>query len=476
MRAAKRCRSDGTAGRRARKRARDIPKPTQGDLISSLPDDILEAIISLLPIKDGVRTQAVARGWRPLWRSMPLDLDGTDICSNKYKRISVVSGILRDHLGPARRFTFENICLRKSRKGHAKDDARIESWFHSRCLDNIEELDISFRLLGKADVSRNRYPLPSSVLRLAPTLVVAGIGMCRFPSEIAPCLNFPLLRDLTLWSLSMSEEALHVLLSACHVLETLFLQDIRDVDCLRVSSPTLRIIWFIPTHLGRQGLVIEDVPHLERLLCPALDGETIRVHKAPKLKILGPLSPHVSKIEIANLILQGTIPPSLSHSICTVNILALKFAGPDLNAVLNILQCFPCLEKLHVIMIDMHQYEPLNPIKCLESHLKVLVLNNYIGDEEDIGFAKFFVSNAKVVKEIKFGVSNEIGNDRKWMSNQVTLLEVENRASQDVQLKFSTGYSHLGTYVDTSDLPIADPFDSRFNFANGVDWTWRFVF
>ena len=125
-------------------------------------------------------------------------------------------------------------------------------------------------------------------------------------------------------------------------------------------------------------------------------------------------------------------------------------------------------------MIDMHQCEPLNPIKCLERHLKVLVLNNYIGDEEDIGFAKFFVSNAKVVKEIKFEVSNEIGNDRKWMSNQVTLLEVENRASQDVRLKFSTGYSHLGTYVDTSDLPIADPFDSRFKFANGVDQTWRF--
>ena len=66
----------------------------------------------------------------------------------------------------------------------------------------------------------------------------------------------------------------------------------------------------------------------------------------------------------------------------------------------------------------MCQYNPLDPIKCLESHLKVLVLNNYIGDEEDIGFAKFFVSNAKVVKEIKFGVSTEIGKDRKWMSNQ----------------------------------------------------------
>ncbi|KAE8768963.1 hypothetical protein D1007_59500 [Hordeum vulgare] len=288
--AAKRRRPDGTAGGGRRpKRARDLRSPSHGDLISSLPDAILEAIISLLPIKNGARTQAVARGWRPLWRSTPLDLDGTNICSNKFKRVSVVSSILRDHLGPARRFTFVNICVRKSKKGYSMDDAQIERWFHCRCLDKLEELDISFRLLGIANVSRNRYPLPSSVLRLAPTLVVATIGVCRFPSEVAASLNFPLLRELTLWSITISEEALDVLLSACHVLDTLFLEDIHDVDCLR-----------------------------------------------------------------------ETIPASLSHSICTVNIVALKFFRPDLNAVLAVLRCFPCLEKLYVIWDETLKAEMVN--------------------------------------------------------------------------------------------------------------------
>jgi hypothetical protein len=114
------------------------------------------------------------------------------------------------------------------------------------------------------------------------------------------------------------------------------------------------------------------------------------------------------------------------------------------------------------------QYDPLNPVKCLESHLKVLVLKNYTGGEEELGFAKFFVLNARVVKEINFAVCGKVAIDKNWMTDQLRLLQVEARASQDARLKFRGGYSVWGTYhVDTSDLSIDDPFSSC--FANGVD-------
>jgi hypothetical protein len=82
------------------------------------------------------------------------------------------------------------------------------------------------------------------------------------------------------------------------------------------------------------------------------------------------------------------------------------------------------------------RYDPLDLIKCLESHLKVVVLKNYRGGEEDVAFAKFFVLNAKVVKEIKFGVFDEVDIDKNWMIDQHRLLEVRTRASRDVQIKF----------------------------------------
>jgi hypothetical protein len=34
-----------------------------------------------------------------------------------------------------------------------------------------------------------------------------------------------------------------------------------------------------------------------------------------------------------------------------------------------------------------HQYDPLDLIKCLESPLKAVVLKNYRGGEEDVAFA-----------------------------------------------------------------------------------------
>ncbi|KAF6988107.1 hypothetical protein CFC21_005687 [Triticum aestivum] len=485
--APKRRASAGTARRRPRKRIRedklvsDGDLISHGDLISKLPDDVLGTIISLLPTKDGARTQAIARRWRPLWRSSPLNLDASyHLRRDEFKRLSLVSRILSDHPGPARCFAFRFIRLHKAKKRFAEDAAQINSWFHSRSLDNLQELEISFSLLeygyGQSEKEK-RYPLPPSVLRLASTLHLARIGSCDFPKEIAPSLNFPLLRQLHLWRVSISEDVFSGVLSGCHVLANLYLSEIREVGSLRICSPTLRIIVITCLFEGKGELVIMEAPRLERLLLrpPVLGSEIIRVVKAPKLEMLGLLSPCISEIEIVNIIFKGLISSSSESSIRTVKVLALNFSSPALDAILDILRCFPCLQKLYVIwdkyvkaeIKNARQYDPLDPIKCLDNHLKVLVLKNYKGGEEDVGFAKFFVLNAKVVKEINFGVCKEIGIDKSWMTNQLRLLEVETRASQDAQLKFGSGSYCWGTYLDTKDLCIADPFSCC--FADGVD-------
>lgn len=101
-------------------------------------------------------------------------------------------------------------------------------------------------------------------------------------------------------------------------------------------------------------------------------------------------------------------------------------------------------------MQNVCQYDPLDPIKCLETHLKSW-------GWEVMEAVRFFVLNAKVLKEMTFGVRGKV--KKKWVANQHMLLEVENKASRDAQIKFRYR-PHL--YLDVHDLSIPDPFNHAF--------------
>ena len=109
---------------------------------------------------------------------------------------------------------------------------------------------------------------------------------------------------------------------------------------------------------------------------------------------------------------------------------------------------------MNIGMKNARQYDPLDPVKGLDTHLKKLVLKNYEGSEQDVGFAKFFILNAKVLKKLKFGVSHRI--NKQWVADQYRLLEMENRASQGAQLEFIQNDDVSS--LDAHDLSTADPF------------------
>uniref|UniRef100_A0ACD5Z6V7 Uncharacterized protein n=2 Tax=Avena sativa TaxID=4498 RepID=A0ACD5Z6V7_AVESA len=426
-----------------------------GDIISGLPDAILGTIISLLPTKEGARTQAISCRWRPLWRTAPLNLEvDRTLCPDPCERAcaSIVSRILSDHSGPARRFCCPSIHL-----DDEDDHALVDGWFRS--LTNLQELDVSFvRRSPRPETDR---ALASSLLRVASTLVVAKIGGCNFSREIVPSSVFPRLKDLQLHYVSLSEEFVHGVLSGCRALESLLLWNIFAAGRIRIScisSPTLRSIGF-SLCTGRAELVIEDTPRLERLLTPfaGSGGDTLQVTGAPKLEILGPLSPTVE-------VFQGMMPISLTNSMHTVKVLALT-SGPQLNVVLDVLKCFPSLEKLYVILQKDFKmgvkhgshHDPLDQVKCLGNHLTEMVLLNYYGCEQEVEFAKFFVLNAPVLKNIKFRVPKNYNNE--WVAIQQRMLQVNNRASRDAEFEFRCGLDSFINYLAIHDLSLTDPFE-----------------
>jgi len=131
---------------------------------------------------------------------------------------------------------------------------------------------------------------------------------------------------------------------------------------------------------------------------------------------------------------------SLTTSMATVRVLALESLGPNLDSVLDFLKCFPCVEKLYITFNRLKTvknariYNPLDPIECLELHLKKVVVNYYRGMRPEVDFAKFFVLNAKVLNDMYFGVLQSC-ND-KWIANQRRQLQLDNKASPDAQFAF----------------------------------------
>jgi hypothetical protein len=262
------------------------PSGGRADFISNLPDEVLGTIVSLLPTKDGCRTQALSRRWRPIWRSAPLNLEDADRGFSD----QVVYKILSGHLGPARRISLTRI-RSLPRRHQAAGDGRSNGngWLAPQDLANLQE----FELVHRFDCRRNS--LPPSVFRLAPALSVARFGLCRLPPNLA--VDFPHLKQLTLHMVTLTEVTLSGVLSGCPALESLLLDQNVGVSRLRISSPTLRSVGFCASWnrqvvagiVNVQEMVIEDAPCLERLLPlnPDYGPATIRVISAPKLKILG---------------------------------------------------------------------------------------------------------------------------------------------------------------------------------------------
>ncbi|KAM0898086.1 hypothetical protein ACQ4PT_022164 [Festuca glaucescens] len=319
-----------------------------GDFISRLPVTLLGSIVFLLPTKEAVRTQVISRWWRPLWRSAPLNLVADrELKSKGHKTVDLIPKILSEHPGPACRFS---LCL-------SKIDCydKIESWLSSQALDKLHELELSndhwynFR--------ENLYLLPSSVYRFAPTLCVAKFVGCRFTNLIVMLsLKFPCLKQLTLDRVTISEDALQSMLSGCSALESLELKKSFGFGRLCISSQTVKSIGcctdWSKIGLFLQELVIEDAPCLERLL--PLDQKhgpvAIWVVSAPKLKILGMLSEGISELHFGTTVFQKMIAVGLTTKMQAMRVLVLDSAGPNLDAVVNFLKCFPCLERLYVSM------------------------------------------------------------------------------------------------------------------------------
>ncbi|KAM0881432.1 hypothetical protein ACQ4PT_032987 [Festuca glaucescens] len=385
------------------------------DRISNLPDAVLGEIISLLPTREGARTQALASRWRHLWRAAPLNVDYRRLPGHRDRQDVLVGVILSAHQGPGRR-----LCLPAPRLQYRADAA--DAWFRSPALDNLQELD----------------------------LYLAYIDTLRFPQ----------LRKLALVAVEISECSPHsIITKGCPVLECLLLNTCFGIRRLQINSPTLISIGI---HSSSDQLIIDNGPSLQRLVHFGLHMEMqVTVVSAPKLETLGYVSEYFgqSKIVFGSTVIQVI----LTTMVCTVKILAINLYMFDLDMVVDLMRCFPRLEKFYIKLeksgeTRLWRSKHRDLLGSLDIRLKTLVLGCYQGIQPQVNLATFIVSNAIMLESIRLEVEPCNYNEC-FFTEQHRRLQMEKRACKDARLCFTRNCPQDAlTVVPLCRLDLTDPF------------------
>ncbi|KAL7249556.1 hypothetical protein ACSBR1_011698 [Camellia fascicularis] len=417
------------------------------DQVSNLPEPVLCRILSLLSMKDAVKTSLLGPKWKDLWAAVPnLEFDFKSMyhpngpcCDSKDKLskfMDFVEGglILRDGLN-IQKFNLScfEIC----------DFSQIYAWICNVITCNVQEIDIR--------LSVHPYgQLPWRLLTCKTLGVLKLTG--RFVLNVPANICFPSLKILHLRSLIYTDDAsIEKLFSSCPILEDLDVvrHDWDNVWSFNVSVQSLRrlSLCFHPKGFeflkDHQHKIMVDTPNLEYLKLHNYVSEDYMFYNISCLveADLDIIRPRVSSVRrsifskgVGKLFMRMSTVKLLSLSTRTLcvllfvhdlrynniptfhNLVRLKLGlDPFLGWHLlpKLLVSSPNLEVLcfeqglvyvknnnpndhHIRFRSMPQEVP----ECLLTHLKTIEIHRLVGKIDELKLIKYFLKNAMVLKNM----------------------------------------------------------------------------
>ncbi|XP_055961248.1 F-box/LRR-repeat protein At3g03360-like [Mercurialis annua] len=200
------------------------------NIISKLPDEILQTILDKLPVIDAVSTGFLSRRWRDLWKYISVvefdpswvQLTGKDIISSLNQFICLHKGQKIQRFSV--RFTYQ-----------PEMSATVDSWVLFAINKHVEDLDLDFDVTDNNIIENTAYApchklLPNvfnnrSIVRLV-------LSFCDL--ELPMSIQLQSLKVLQLHRIELPQDAIQMLTSNAPILEQLFLSDCNRTKDLQI--------------------------------------------------------------------------------------------------------------------------------------------------------------------------------------------------------------------------------------------------
>lgn len=431
------------------------------DIISNLPDCVLDHILSFLPTKDAVRFCMLSTTWKHLWIFLPnVDFDDLLYFGEKgdwslMERASYMN-FVRNVL------TLHNMSNLKRFRLSCRvffDSSCVNEWVATAAEHKVQELDLCFFVEEPFIMTRSVFTCESLTdLKITMNCVL----------ELPTCISFPCLKSLHLRLVTFSDDSsTQELLSSCPILQELAILDCEwmNLKSVVISIPTL------------ERLTIDELPcfgsvddlndceikiyganllsfkyngnlsngiflyNLSSLLVASIDIPNLCerrkeiAHRGVKLLrgLHNAKSMRLSNGTIESLVLAENIP---DHFPIFQNLAHLEFGmeieNHTFGALMELFQSLPYLESLvfskgfdPCICLGEEDWNLKSVPKCFSSHLKAVNFQNFHGNDAELCLLAFLLKCALVLERINVSYSKDLLGDPKKIkevSNQLKAL------------------------------------------------------
>ncbi|KAH0739456.1 hypothetical protein KY290_038161 [Solanum tuberosum] len=239
------------------------------DVLSNLPDNVIDVILMCLPCKDAVRTSILSKKWRYKWcRRTEFTLDKShwvtknDLLHPTIKFKKIICQFLTLHEGPITKFTLDIVNLENS--------PEIDNFIYFLSRNGIQHLVLHLSF-------DNPYKLPSSLFTCS-QLRHLSLHNCSIHHSSA-FKGFNRLISLELCEVIISSELLESLIYHCPLLEQLMLVILENLDTIEINVPTLRTLDFTGYI---SSICLKNAPRLVKL---SLEGRYMEVEDLDFAKV-----------------------------------------------------------------------------------------------------------------------------------------------------------------------------------------------